>query len=78
MEFGEDAEYAQPSEELGLAARLTKKTKTQDKGDLFLNFTSTSSKDSTFLSVLSYFGDFLSEPPLIRTFSPKMFCSSPI
>uniref|UniRef100_A0A671W2R0 DNA topoisomerase 2 n=1 Tax=Sparus aurata TaxID=8175 RepID=A0A671W2R0_SPAAU len=31
MEFGEDAENAEPSEEVGLAARLTKKTKTQAK-----------------------------------------------
>lgn len=30
MEFGE-AENVEPSEELGLAARLTKKTKTQEK-----------------------------------------------
>ncbi|XP_035528149.1 DNA topoisomerase 2-alpha isoform X2 [Morone saxatilis] len=31
MEFGEDAENAAPSEEIGLAARLSKKTKTQAK-----------------------------------------------
>nr|XP_046233630.1 DNA topoisomerase 2-alpha isoform X1 [Scatophagus argus] len=31
MEFGEDAENAEPSEEIGLAARLSKKTKTQAK-----------------------------------------------
>lgn len=31
MEFGEDAEAVEPSEELGLAARLTKKTKTKEK-----------------------------------------------
>uniref|UniRef100_A0A7N8XL90 DNA topoisomerase 2 n=1 Tax=Mastacembelus armatus TaxID=205130 RepID=A0A7N8XL90_9TELE len=32
MEFGEDAENAEPIEEVGLAARLSKKTKTQEKG----------------------------------------------
>nr|XP_020461966.1 DNA topoisomerase 2-alpha-like [Monopterus albus] len=31
MEFGEDAENAEPAEDLGLVARLTKKTKTQAK-----------------------------------------------
>lgn len=31
MEFGEDAENVEPSEEIGLAARLSKKTKTQTK-----------------------------------------------
>uniref|UniRef100_A0A7N5ZV92 DNA topoisomerase 2 n=1 Tax=Anabas testudineus TaxID=64144 RepID=A0A7N5ZV92_ANATE len=31
MEFGEDAENLEPNEELGLAARLTKKTKSQEK-----------------------------------------------
>ncbi|XP_037611591.1 DNA topoisomerase 2-alpha isoform X3 [Sebastes umbrosus] len=31
MEFGDDAENAEPSEEVGLAARLSKKTKTQPK-----------------------------------------------
>lgn len=31
MEFGEDAENAEPNEEAGLAARLSKKTKTQAK-----------------------------------------------
>lgn len=33
MEFGEDAENAEPNEEAGLAARLSKKTKTQAKGE---------------------------------------------
>lgn len=31
MEFGDEAENAVASEEIGLAARLTKKTKTQAK-----------------------------------------------
>ena len=31
MEFGEDAENTEPSEEVGLVARLGKKTKTQAK-----------------------------------------------
>lgn len=33
MEFGEDAEEAVPSEELGLAARLSKKTQPKEKGE---------------------------------------------
>lgn len=31
MEFGEEAENTEPSENIGLAARLNKKTKTQAK-----------------------------------------------
>lgn len=31
MEFGDDAENAEPSEEISLAARLSKKTKAQTK-----------------------------------------------
>lgn len=38
MEFGDDAEDREPSEEVGLAARLAKKTKTQtkEKGEVYL------------------------------------------
>ena len=32
MEFGEEGETPQPNEEMGLAARLTKKVKTERKG----------------------------------------------
>ncbi|XP_049916374.1 DNA topoisomerase 2-alpha isoform X1 [Epinephelus moara] len=43
MEFGEDAENTEPSEEMGLAARLGKKTKTQTKEKAAASKTSTQS-----------------------------------
>lgn len=47
MEFGEDVENTEPSEEMGLAARLSKKTKTQAKEKAAAAATSKTGKQST-------------------------------
>lgn len=77
MEFGEDAENTDPSEELGLAARVGKKTKTQAKEKGEVDYCNNSWKRSitgqnsefSLLNTKQCLKDFLFVPALLVSVS---------